>query len=369
MRQSVLFGMRYTVFLLAIFAKVHFRETLLEDYSAMTQILLASVQMAVMIVALLIFRACQFVVTEITDSVNYVSMPDEDATEWDADLEESLEPVPPKEPDNNPAIQQTTSPAQMKIEVVVFASADALRAYVRKIHVTALLVWGSFYSIDMSTYSTLYYFVEGLFGGWLLVMCFPNPRPFVSSSLMYGMLCLSVLVINFPAVVPRDASDIFAVCVMPVLFGAGWMLWVDTQTVLEDIKSVLVTCALLCGLVVAMSDWTELREMLASTRIVFVFLLVLEPLIKGMALSVLVLSVHTQQKKSMMLLFVTVYALATLYVGGAGLGSRPLVVCTISMTVILCLMQVAAVVLADWRSHGLEGPATVGAGPNRFDKT
>jgi len=357
MRKSIIFCLRYMVFLVAIFAKIHFRETLLQDYTCMTQILLASVQMAILIATLLVFRACQFVVTEITGSANYLSMPDsDDSTEWD-DVESSLEPVtaskvlPSDAAEHKEAMRETVSPAQVEIEVIVFASADALRAYVRKIHLTALLMWGTFYSMDMSTYSSLYYFVEGLFGGWLLMMACPSPRPFVSSSLMYGMLCLGLLVINFPASVPREGSDIFAVCVMPVLFGAGWMMWVDAQTVLEDVKSVLVTCALLCGLVVAMSDWTELRQMLASTRMVFVFLLIIEPLIKGLSLSVLVLSVHTYQKKSVMLLYVTVYAMAVLYVGGAGLGSGALVLCTIGMTVVLILLQIASTVLADWRSQ------------------
>jgi len=358
MRKSIIFCLRYMVFLVATFAKIHFRETLLEDYTCMTQILLASVQMGILIATLLVFRACQFVVTEITGSANYSSMPDRDEiTEWDADLESSLEPItsqqvlPSDAAQDNKSVREMVSPAQVKIEVVVFASADALRAYVRKIHLTALLVWGSFYSMDMSTYSSLYYFVEGLFGGWLLMMACPSPRPFVSSSLLYGMLCLGLLVINFPASVPSERSDIFAVCIMPLWFGAGWMMWVDAHTVLEDIKSVLVTCALLCGLVVAMSDWTELRQMLASTRMVFVFLLIIEPLIKGMSLSVLVLSVHTHQKRSVMLLYVTVYAMAVLYLGGAGLGSGALVLCTIGMTIVLVVLQIASAVLADWRSH------------------
>jgi len=367
MRKSIIFCLRYTVFLVSIFAKIHFRETLLDDYSCMTQILLASVQMAILVAALLVFRACQFVVTEIKSSANYRIMPegDEDC-EWDVDLESSLEPVPenkvvkdakvdnPQTEKDKQRVLETISPAQVQIEVVVFASTNALRAYVRKIHLTALLVWGSFYSMDMSSYSSLYYFVEGLFGGWLITMCFPSPRPFVSSTLMYGMLCLGLLVINFPASVPREASDLLAVCVMPVLFGGGWMMWVDAQTVVEDIKSVMVTCGLLCGLVVAMSDWSELRVMLASTRMVFVFLLLVEPLIKGLALSVLVLSVHTHQKKSMMLLFVTVYAMAMLYLGGAGLGNAPLVLCTIGMLIVLIVMQIGSAILADWRTHGLD---------------
>jgi len=69
---------------------------------------------------------------------------------------------------------------------------------------------------------------------------------------------------------------------------------------------------------------------------------------------VLVLSVHTHQKKSMMLLYVTVYAMAMLYLGTAGLGSAPLVLCTIGMLIVLIVMQIGSAILADWRTHGLD---------------
>ena len=52
---------------------------------------------------------------------------------------------------------------------------------------------------------------------------------------------------------------------------------------------------------------------LASSRAVFVYLLFLEPAIKGLALCVLVLSVHTKYKKETMLMFTTIYGLACLY--------------------------------------------------------
>jgi len=74
---------------------------------------------------------------------------------------------------------------------------------------------------------------------------------------------------------------------------------------------------------------------------------VVEPLIKGLALSVLVVSVRTQQKRTMMLVFVSTYALASLYLGFEGLGSRVLYLCTVGMTALLCVMQLGAVVVAD----------------------
>jgi len=183
MKQSVVFVLRSSVFVGAVFAKIHFRGTLLEDYSCKTQILLASVQMALVIAALAVFQACQYVVTEITGSANYVSMQAE-GTEWDAELEASLEAVgeaAAAEREESPSPEAVCA-VKLQVEVIVFASAAALRAYVRKIHTTAVLLWGTFYSIDMGAFSSLYYLVVGLFTGWLVQQCFPSPKAFVSSN-------------------------------------------------------------------------------------------------------------------------------------------------------------------------------------------
>jgi len=240
----------------------------------------------------------------------------------------------------------------------VFANARALREYVRRIHLTAVLVWGTFYSIDMGDYEVLDYFVVGLFLGWVAHLLCTRPlsqvRTVSMSSTMYVLLCLGILAVNQPALRPNSFSDVLAVCLLPLVFGGAWMVWVDPHTVVEDTKSIFVTCTLLCGLVAATSDWGELRKMLASNRVVFVFLLVLEPLLKGLALSVLVVSVQTQQRKTIMLVFVTTYAMANLYQGLTGADSGILFFCTVGMTALLVAMQLVAVLVSDCRGGARE---------------
>jgi len=130
----------------------------------------------------------------------------------------------------------------------------------------------------------------------------------------------------------------------------------------EDSKSIFVTCTLLCGLVAATSDWGELRRMLASTRVVFVFLLVVEPLLKGLALSVLVVSVQKQQRKTMMLVLVTTYAMANLYQGLTGADSGILFYCTAGMTTLLVAMQLVAALVSDCRGGAREEVGAASAG-------
>jgi len=366
------FLLRAAVFLGAVFSKVYFRESCSIEYSSKTQILIASVQMALLIFAAIVYHACQYIVTEIIEGAHYAKMPDDSDLEYDLeyDLETTVGPV-----DNvgalrvaEPGVSSSCEayehedepvPDAARMEAIVFVHAGALRAYVRKIHITAVLMWGTFYSMDMGVYGVLYYFVQGLFVGWLVQLWCTRAlhlmtRGISVSALVYMLLCIGILAVNHPLSIPAGGSDVLAVCVMPVIFGCTWMLWVDTRTILEDSKSIFVTCTLLCGLVIATSDWGELRTMLASTRTIFVFLLVCEPLIKGLSLSVLVVSVQTQQKKTMMLVFVTTYAMAGIYLGFAKQSSDILFVCSIVMTSVLCAMQLTAVIIADVRGGARE---------------
>ena len=376
MRQSIVFSLRAAVFLGAVFSKVHFRESYLIEYSSKTQILIASVQMALLIFAVAVYHACQYIITEIIEGAHYAKMPDDSDLEYA--LETTLEPIDtvsasrvgetsacnacePYEHEEEPA---TDVPL---METIIFANAGALRAYVRKIHITVVLMWGSFYSIDMGVFGVLYYFVLGLFVGWLVQLWCTlalhlMTRGISMSALVYMLLCIGILAVNHPLSMPAAGSDVLAVCIMPVIFGSTWMLWVDTRTILEDSKSIFVTCTLLCGLVMATSDWGELRTMLASTRTIFVFLLVCELLIKGLSLSVLVVSVQTQQKKTMMLVFVTTYAIASLYLGFAKQSSNILFICSVGMTTILCVMQLVSVILSNVRGGGREEQPLVGRG-------
>jgi len=364
MKQSIVFSLRAAVCLGAVFSQVHFRESYYMEYSSKTQILIASVQMALLIFAVAVYHACQYIVTAIIDGAQYAKMPEDG--DLDSDLEASLQPIVTQNDDLRAAKAGASSscepyehedepaPAVLEIDTIVFANAGALRAYVRKIHITALLIWGTFYSIDMGVFCVLYYFVQGLFIGWLVHLfssraLHPSTRGISVSTMVYMTLCLSILVVNHPVTLPTTGSDMLAVILMPFVFGVTWMLWVDTRTILEDSKSIFVTCTLLCGLVIATSDWGELQEMLASTRLVFVFLLLCEPLIKGLSLSVLLVSVQTQQKKTMMLVFVTTYTVASLYQGFAKQGSSVVFFCSVGMTTLLCAMQLGAVILADLR--------------------
>jgi len=214
MRQSTVLSLRAAVFVLAVFSKMYVRDTFSLRYSSKTQILLASVQMALSITDLVVYQACLYVVSGINEGAKYKSMPDDDEMEFELEDIEPADAAVPKD-------------APREIEVIVFASASALRVYVRRIHLTAVLVWGTFYSIDMGDYEVLDYFVAGLFLGWVAHLLCTRPlsqvRTVSMSSTMYVLLCLGILAVNQPALKPAPSATCWpCACCRWCLAGRGW---------------------------------------------------------------------------------------------------------------------------------------------------
>ena len=325
MMALLVFTLRAVVFGCAIFSKMYFKQTYVVGYSIGTHILLSSLQMCLVFVAIGAYKASVFVVSTVHEGVQY------EYVQEDVDAEAAVAAG------EEPAADICASPCGSK---VVFENADAVRRHVMRIHATAVLLWGTLYSFDVSSFDIFYYFVVGLLLGWVAVLWFQARGPHAKMSVVYVLLCAAVLLLNHPAAW-ASAREALVAGLFPLACGAAWMVWVDTLTVVDDSQSVLVTCLLICALIISTNAWEEMRGLLASSRVVFVYLLCVEPAIKGLALCVLVLSVHTKYKKETMLMFATIYGLACLY-----LRAEPrdaVFASTLALTTVLLLSQVAGV--------------------------
>lgn len=331
MKALVVFAMRVVVFFCAIFSKIYFRQTYVVDYSIRSHILLSSVQMCLVFAGIGVYRACVFVVSTVNEGVQYESVQEEvgaDVAEVSGEM---------------PAADIFT--ASSTIRVVVFQDTVAVRRHVMKIHSTAVLLWGTYYSFDVSTFDTFYFFVLGLFVGWASVTVlwiYAHGFKNMKMGVVYLLLCNAVLVMNFQDSLIRSAGEVVMIGLFPLACGAAWMLLVDTDTVCDDVQSVSVTALLVCSLIIATNSWLEILALLASSRVVFVYLLLLEPAIKGLALCVLVLSMHTKYRTETMLMYTCILGMACMYLreerDGAGFFG------TLAMTSVLLVSQIAGVI-------------------------
>jgi len=342
MRALLVYTLRAVVFGCAIFSKIYLKETYVVGYSIGSHILLSSLQMCLVFVAIGVYKASVFVVSTVNEGVQY------EYVQEDVDAEAAVAAG------EEPAADIFASPSNMK--VVVFQDAGAVRRHVMRIHATAVLLWGTLYSFDVSSFDIFYYFVVGLFLGWVAVLWCQKRSRNVKMCIMYVMLCAAVLLSNHPDTGFVSAREVFITRLFPLACGAAWMVWVDTVTVVDDSQSVVVTCLLICSLIMLTNAWEEMRGLLASSRVVFVYLLFVEQVIKGLALCVLVLSVHTKYKKETMLMFTTIYGLACLHVHDNH--TDAVFASTLAITAVLLLSQVAGVCRQEFEAY-LPGQAVV----------
>ena len=122
-----------------------------------------------------------------------------------------------------------------------------------------------------------------------------------------------------------------------MVFGVGWMSCVHDSVIVENAENALVTCVLVCCLVMSTSEWTPLFDMLARKRALFVYVLVIEPVAKSLALYVFVLSLLTRHHQQILFVFVCMHALASTQ---SAQSDEPLsLVVTVSAVCVLILLQ------------------------------
>ena len=300
MKHVLIFLMRVVIFHAILLCKLYVRNQYHLEYTLDTQLLLSCLQMCLVCSGIVLYRLCTFIVYTISDGLYYNTIDDRDREMGEKDVEL----------DDVVCTEQT-----VRVDVVVFADARALGIYVWKIHATGLLLWGTFYSFDLSTGLAYYSFVVGLLVGWLgrlwqtgrgaqagmlnVTLCF-----------VYTALYTAILAINQPVVDGWSVQIAMYGTVLPVLFGVAWMAFAEHPDVMQNSESAAVTCLLMCVLIMSTSDWVVLRAMLACERVLFVYLLVFEPFAKFLALYIIVLSVYTRHKQQILFVFVSVYALA-----------------------------------------------------------
>lgn len=300
MKHVLIFLMRVLIFHAILFCKLYVRNLYHLEYTLDTQLLLSSLQMCLVCSGIVLYRVCLFIVYTINDGRYYNTVDDGDREMGEKD----------EEIDDAMSVEQS-----VRVDTVVFTDASALGTYVWRIHATGLLLWGTFYSFDLSTVLTYYSFVVGLLIGWLgrlwqtgrgaqagmlnVTLCFA-----------YTALFSTILAINRPVVDELNMQVAILGTVFPVLFGVAWMTFAEHPDIIHNSESAAVTCLLMCVLILSTSEWSVLRSMLARERMLFVYLLVFEPFVKFLALYVVVSSIYTRHKQQILFVFISVYALA-----------------------------------------------------------
>ena len=315
------------VFCLKLFVRSHYQL----NYEVSTQVLVSSLQICIVFAAVMLYKMSRFVVYTINDGRHYATVEEEDDEETCSTRIERT--------DGMDDVQDVAStPSKPQIDTIVFAGSRSLREYVLCMHTLGILLWGTFYSFDFSTTVAFYYFVYGLLFGWLVRIWRAGPEINIVLCVVYVGLFATVMGINRPSwSSPVNADLLCFAVVLPVVFGVGWMSCIHDSTIVENAENALVTCVLVCCLVMSTSEWTPLFDMLARERALFVYVLVIEPVAKSLALYVFVLSLLTRHHQQILFVFVCMHALASTQ---SAQSDEPLsLVVTVSAVCVLFLLQ------------------------------
>jgi len=305
MKHALVFVVRVAIFQAVFFVKLFVRTHYDLQYAVDTQVLVSSMQICIVWAAVMLYRTSLFVVSTIHDGRHYTTVEEEEDEECgNTSLDDSVA-------GDLPVDDAAPTPSECPIDTIVFAGSKSLREYVLRMHMIGLLMWGTFYSFDFSTTMAFYWFVYGLLLGWLIRIWRAGPEINILLCVVYIGLFATVLSINRPQWSSHvDADTLCFAVIFPAAFGVGWMNCIHDSTILQNAENALVTCVLVCCLVMSTSEWTPLFEMLARERALFVYVLVIEPVAKSLALYVFVLSLLTRHHQQILFVFVCTYAVA-----------------------------------------------------------
>jgi len=312
MKHMLIFLVRVLIFHGVFLSKLWVRAQFALRLGVDAQILVSSVQMCVVFAGVLVYRLSVMVVTTIKDGRHYSTVEEEEDDECgNTEPTDAAVDIDVKGPDDEALHQQTRV-----ISTIVFASPSSLREYVLNTHYIGVLLWGTFYAFDFGTTMAFYWFVYGLLLGWLVRIWQAGPQVNISLCVVYVGLFATVMGVNRPHLYDLIDTDMLCFAVLlPAAFGFGWMNCIGHERIVDNVENALVTSVLVCGIVMATSNWAPLFALLARERALFVYILLAEPLLKGLALYVLVLSVLTRHHQQILFAFICVYALACIEQG------------------------------------------------------
>lgn len=208
-----------------------------------------------------------------------------------------------------------------------FSSEHLLTRYILKVQLIGLALWQTFLCFDCTARDIDINFVIGVVTGWL---CWTIAHSNLFRTMYVSIttsVCLVILFTEkhmlFTAIIRvenlgvwNSLRDIFNLVVLPFLTGIFWTYVIPSKTLIIDVKRSLVTF-----IIISLSlplYWTVIDQALLQTLLVnlprtsTVMFVVVEPLLKCLAIFVMVVSVQNTRMQSCVVALVMVVALGNL---------------------------------------------------------
>lgn len=204
--------------------------------------------------------------------------------------------------------QHTQNSSQSRL--IVFTSRKALREHVQQVYILGCLLWGTLLCLDFSLLSVTLFFVLGLYVAWVKRLCW-TARVSTSSVcvqvvyvLLLGALMGLCLHTHRASWVPEEhfiSRQMLLSNVLPAVIGFVW-IEVPSKDLVQKVTQSTFTCVLLCLPVVVTISYDLLRDLWRlESELVLVWLFLIEPPLKALAVFVIALALQTGRRTEMVL--------------------------------------------------------------------
>jgi len=307
MATVVAFLCRLSVFaLLSVCSTFAARTYELDLYS---RLLVSSLQILIFCAALAMYEVCICLLTGMRSVDVYRSVEEERGSQEmpGVDLESDTQ-VPVSD-------EVISVISQAPTEKIVFTNSRDLRGHMWSVYLLGVLTWVSIFCLDFTMLSASFFFTIGLLGGWVILSCSRASENtsskllrvfyFVSMTLLVALYVSSHRQILDPNTQFASRDAVIAV-IVPFLAGLGWMHMPRTELT-GSLQTSFFTCCLLCLPHLFIIDTSQFRAIFdAAPKGVIVYLLIVEPLLKAMAIYTIALSLQTGRRLDLLIVLLFV---------------------------------------------------------------
>lgn len=201
-----------------------------------------------------------------------------------------------------------TTHATERGRTIVFTSREALRDHVMHVYGLGVLLWVSIYCLDFTLESVPFFMVVGMYATWAVSLAWKSGQRLATSCaqlayvLLLGALLMAYWVMHSELLLPAGHSlsrEMMLAVLVPTAAGGAWMV-MPPKSLVRSVGESFFTCVLLCLPVLAFAGMEPLRKLWECEAWLLVWLFAVEPLLKGLAVYVIALTLQTGRRAELL---------------------------------------------------------------------
>ena len=284
-----------------------------------SRVKISTIQVFIFAAAATTFVTCRWILGAMHNVKVYKTL-EEKALEVKVDgtcIEEQTTPVSGNEnrdSENYPHLD-TQSQTTHVSATITFHGERELRSHIFWMYYLGMIVYCTIFCLDFTLLSVSFFFSVGMGSGWIMfpVRRFSQQMSSTCLKMLYvlflGLLTGTYLNFHHEILEPNTRMwhrESLTAVLLPLVAGASWMR-IPHEGLVNSLKASFVTCVLLCLPIVLTTSMEQMQQELSTTPMsVVMYLLLLEPMLKFMAMYSIALSLQTERRLEILVVLMVV---------------------------------------------------------------